>query len=155
MSEFKLSIWNWVVIFFKGKFGGGMPSVFGYVAALANEKVLTKVKPEDLIKYSALIVALAEFGEKVLNLYIMDVGKRTALTKSVDTLRTLANACSDGNVTAEELELTVNSLVDTIKAWRSLKSLELAPEIVEDQTDVEALLEQVDHTASEEPAPTV
>lgn len=123
-ADFKLTLWNWAVIFFKGKFGGGLASVFEYILNIFNDKVLSKVSVADIKKYSAIIVALAEFGEKVLNLYVMDEAKKNALKKTVDTLRKLAAALEDGKVTQDELEDAVNAVIETINAWKNLKSVE-------------------------------
>ena len=125
-ADFKLSLWNWVVIFCKGKFGDGLTSVIEYILNLFNQKVLTKVSPEDLYKYSAIIVALAEFGEKILNIYIMEEGKKNALSKTVETLRKLARSLEDGKVTAEELECTINDLMETIEAWKHINTISLS-----------------------------
>ena len=124
--DFKLSLWNWAVIFCKGKFGGGVSAVLQYILTLFNEKVLSKVSTSDLKKYSGIIVALAEFGEKVLKLYVMDEKKRVALSKTVDTLRKLSDALADGSVTEEELETCINDCIETIDAWKNLKSVEPA-----------------------------
>lgn len=124
-ANFKLSLWNWVVVFCKGKFGGGVSSVLEYILNIFNDKVLSKVSPEELKKYSGLIVALAEFGEKVLNIYVIEPKKRKALSKTVDTLRKLADSLSDGNVTADELETAINDVIDTINAWKSIKNIEV------------------------------
>lgn len=122
-ADFKLSLWNWAVIFCKGKFGGGITSVLEYVLTIFNDKVLSKVSPEDLKKYSGIIVALAEFGQKVLDLYIVDEAKLNALTKTVETLRNLATALEDGEVTTEELELAINEVIETINVWKSIKTI--------------------------------
>lgn len=132
-ADFKLSIWNWVVIFCKGKFGDGLTSVFEYILNIFNTKVLSKVSPAELKKYSALIVALAEFGEKILNIYIMGDAKKTALSKTVDTLRKVSVSMEDGKVTAEELEQIINDLVDTIEAWKNIRTIALAAETVHDE----------------------
>lgn len=121
-----LTLWNWVVIFCKGKFGGGLPAVLEYILDIFNEKVLRKVSPENLKKYSALVVALAEFGEKVLNIYIMDEGKKEALTKTVDTLRNLATALEDGKVTPDEMEQAIQDVTDTINAWKNITTISVA-----------------------------
>lgn len=120
-ADFKLSLWNWVMIFCKGKFGGGLSSVFEYVVNLFNDKVLSKVSPEDLKKYSGIVVALAEFGEKILNLYTVDEAKKTALAKTVESLRNLAAVLEDGSVTSEELEQTINDIIETVNAWKDVK----------------------------------
>lgn len=120
-ADFKLSLWNWVMIFCKGKFGGGLSSVFEYVVNLFNDKVLSKVSPEDLKKYSGIVVALAEFGEKILNLYTVDEAKKTALAKTVESLRKLAVVLEDGSVTSEELEQTINDIIETVNAWKDVK----------------------------------
>lgn len=120
-ADFKLSLWNWVMIFCKGKFGGGLSSVFEYVVNLFNDKVLSKVSPEDLKKYSGIVVALAEFGEKILNLYTVDEAKKTALAKTVESLRKLAAVLEDGSVTSEELEQTINDIIETVNAWKDVK----------------------------------
>ena len=122
-ADFKLSLWNWVVIFCKGKFGGGMSSVFEYILNIFNEKVLSKVSPEDLKKYSGIIVALAEFGQKVLDIYIVDEAKRVALSKTVATLRDLATALEDGKVTTEELEQAINAVIEVVDAWKSINTI--------------------------------
>ena len=122
-TDFRLTLWNWVVIFCKGKFGGGLTSVLEYILNIFNDKVLSKVSTENLRKYSGLIVALAEFGEKVLDLYIVSESKREALSKTVDTLRKVSIALEDGQVTTDELEQAINDLVDTINAWKSLSSI--------------------------------
>ena len=127
-ADFKLSLWNWAVIFCKGKFGGGITSVLEYILTIFNDKVLSKVSPEDLKKYSGIIVALAEFGEKVLDIYIVDEAKRNALSKTVETLRKLATALEDGKVTSEELELTINEVIETINAWKSIKNIKVKAE---------------------------
>lgn len=127
-ADFKLSLWNWVVIFCKGKFGDGLTSVLEYILNIFNDKVLSKVSPEELKKYSALIVALAEFGAKILNIYLMDAGKKVALSKTVDTLRKLSVSLEDGKVTADELEQTINDLVDTIEAWKNIRNISIAAE---------------------------
>ena len=121
--KLSLSLWNWVVIFFKGKFGGGLSSVIEYILDLFNDKVLSKISVDDLKKYSGIILALIEFCEKVLRLYEMDEAKRIALQKTVDTLRKLSVTLQDGKVTPEELEQAIEAVVDTINAWKSLKSL--------------------------------
>ena len=120
-ADFKLSLWNWVMIFCKGKFGGGLSSVFEYVVNLFNDKVLSKVSQEDLKKYSGIVVALAEFGEKILNLYTVDEAKKTALAKTVESLRKLAAVLEDGSVTSEELEQTINDIIETVNAWKDVK----------------------------------
>lgn len=132
-ADFKLSLWNWLVIFCKGKFGDGLTSVFEYILNIFNTKVLSKVSPEELKKYSALIVALAEFGEKILNIYIMGDAKKAALSKTVDTLRKVSVSMEDGKVTSEELEQTINDLVDTIEAWKNIRTIALASETVCDE----------------------
>ena len=48
LADFKLSLWNWVVIFFKGKFGSGITSVIEYVLNLFNDRFLSKISPEKL-----------------------------------------------------------------------------------------------------------
>lgn len=136
-ADFKLSLWNWVVIFCKGKFGDGLTSVFEYILNIFNAKVLSKVSPEELKKYSAIIVALAEFGEKILNIYIMDAGKKAALSKTVDTLRKVSVSLEDGKVTADELEQTINDLVDTIEAWKNISNISIAAESVPAGEEVE------------------
>lgn len=120
-----MSAWNWLVVFFKGKFGGGMTSVIQYLLNLFNEKVLSKVKPEELKKYAGLVIAIAEFGEKVLDLYVMDEAKRAALAKTVEALRTLADALADGTVTSEELDKVIDAVTVCIKAWKDAKSSDL------------------------------
>lgn len=120
-----MSAWNWLVVFFKGKFGGGMTSVIQYLLNLFNEKVLSKVKPEELKKYAGLVIAIAEFGEKVLDLYVMDEAKRAALAKTVEALRTLADALADGTVTSEELDKVIDAVTACIKAWKDAKSSDL------------------------------
>lgn len=141
-ANFKLSLWNWVVVFFKGKFGGGLTSVFEYVLRIFNAKVLSKVSPENLKKYSGIIVALAEFGEKVLNLYIMEAEKRRALTITVEALRSLSESLSDGEVTAAELESTINNVVDVINAWKNINTIVVAPPVVEDSDERAEIVEQ-------------
>ena len=123
----KLSVWNYLVIFFKGKFGGGISSVIEYVLNLFNEKVLSKVSPVDLMKYSGIVVALAEFCEKVLDLYILDEAKRTALTKTVEALRALANSLDDGKVTPEELSKVIDEVIAAIKAWKDARNIQRRP----------------------------
>ena len=120
-----MSAWNWLVVFFKGQFGGGMTSVIQYLLNLFNEKVLSKVKPEELKKYAGLVIAIAEFGEKVLDLYVMDEAKRAALAKTVEALRTLADALADGTVTSEELDKVIDAVTACIKAWKDAKSSDL------------------------------
>ena len=120
-----MSAGNWLVVFFKGKFGGGMTSVIQYLLNLFNEKVLSKVKPEELKKYAGLVIAIAEFGEKVLDLYVMDEAKRAALAKTVEALRTLADALADGTVTSEELDKVIDAVTACIKAWKDAKSSDL------------------------------
>lgn len=120
-----MSAWNWLVVFFKGKFGGGMTSVIQYLLNLFNEKVLSKVKPEELKKYAGLVIAIAEFGEKVLDLYVMDEAKRAALAKTVETLRHIANSLADGKVTADELNKAIDDVTACIKAWKDAKSSDL------------------------------
>jgi len=122
-TDFKLSLWNWVVIFCKGKFGGGLASVFEYILNIFNDKVLSKVTPEDLKKYSGIVVALAEFGEKILAIYLVDEAKRVALSKTVETLRDLATALEDGKVTTEELEQTINAVIEVVNAWKSITTI--------------------------------
>ena len=80
--------------------------------------------------YSAIIVALAEFGEKILNIYFMDDGKKAALSKTVDTLRKVAVSLEDGKVTSDELEQTINDIVDTIEAWKNISNISIAAESV-------------------------
>ena len=123
-ATFGLSVWNWVVIFCKGKFGDGLTSVFAYVLEIFNEKLLSKVAPEELVKYSGLVSALADFGEKVLEIYVVAEGKRIAMAKTVGSLRTLAKALSDGQVTKDELDETVRAIADTITAWKSLRDIQ-------------------------------
>ena len=120
-----MSAWNWLVVFFKGKFGGGISSVIQYLLKLVNEKVLAKVNPEELKKYAGLVIAIAEFGEKVLDLYVMDEAKRAALAKTVEALRTLADALADGTVTSEELDKVIDEVSACIKAWKDAKSSDL------------------------------
>ena len=134
-ADFKLSLWNWVVIFFKGKFGDGLTSVFEYILNIFNDKVLSKVSPEELKKYSALIIALAEFGEKILNIYIMDEGKKSALSKTVDTLRKVSISLEDGKVTADELEQTINDLVDTVEAWKTINTISIASKTSDEEVE--------------------
>lgn len=138
-ADFKLSLWNWVVIFCKGKFGGGLTSAFSYIANLLNDKVLSRVAPEELKKYSELVVALAEFGEKILNIYCMDYGKRRALAITVENLRRLADSLGDGKVTPEELEEAVNSVVEVIHAWKDIHTIEVAekPKQVEEPSEID------------------
>ena len=142
-SDFKLSIWNWVVIFIKGKFGGGLASVMEYVLKVFNEKVLAKVAAADMRKYSGIVTALAEFGEKVLSIYDMDSAKRTALAKTVKTLISLAVALSDGKVTPAELEKAIADVVETIEAWKNLKSLKPNQEGKEDSSATADMMDQV------------
>ena len=120
-----MSAWNWMVVFFKGKFGGGITSVIQYLLNLFNEKVLAKVDPEELKKYSGLVIAIAEFGEKVLDLYVMDEAKRAALAKTVETLRYIADSLADGKVTADELNKAIDDVTACIKAWKDAKSSDL------------------------------
>ena len=120
LADFKLSLWNWVVIFFKGKFGGGITSVIEYVLNLFNDRFLSKISPEKLKKHSGAIVALAEFCEKLMNIYILDEVKKSALCKTVATLKKLAVALEDGKVTAEELEDAINDVVAVIKSWKDI-----------------------------------
>ena len=136
-KDFRLSLWNWVVIFCKGKFGGGLTSVLEYLLDdILNKEVLSKVSPDRMKKYSGLIVALADFGDKVLDLYVVNEAKRFALTKTVSTLRKVAVAIADGKVTNDEMELAIEDLVETIKAWKSLRDIKtkniiMTPEIAE------------------------
>ena len=102
-----------------------MTSVIQYLLNLFNEKVLSKVKPEELKKYAGLVIAIAEFGEKVLDLYVMDEAKRAALAKTVEALRTLADALADGTVTSEELDKVIDAVTACIKAWKDAKSSDL------------------------------
>lgn len=139
-TDFRLSLWNWIVIFCKGKFGDGLTSVFEYILNIINDKVLSKVSPEELKKYSALIVALAEFGEKILNIYIMDAGKRAALSKTVAMLRKVSISLEDGKVTPDELEETINDLVETIKAWKNISNISIAAESVLAGEEVERFI---------------
>ena len=135
--DFKLSLWNWVVIFCKGKFGDGLTSVIEYILNIFNAKVLSKVSPEELKKYSAIIVALAEFGEKILNIYLMDAGKKTAHSKTVDTLRKVSVSLEDGKVTSDELEQVINDLVGTIEAWKNINNISINAKPVPADEEVE------------------
>lgn len=128
----KLSVWNYLVLFCKAKFGGGITSVIEYLLNLFNEKVLSKVSPEELKKYSGIVVALAEFCEKVLDLYMLDEAKRTALTKTVEALCALADSLSDGKVTPDELNKVIDEVVAAIAAWKDARNIQLKPTVVEE-----------------------
>ena len=122
-KAFKLSLWNWAVIFFKGTFGDGLASAFEYILNLLNDKLLSKVPAEDLKKYSGIIVALSEFGEKVLGYYQVDENKKNALTKTIAALQNRASALEDGKVTQEEFEQAIKDVVETVNAWKSIGSI--------------------------------
>lgn len=121
-----LTLWDWIVVLCKGTMGGGLPSVFAYILDIFNEKILSKVQPEELKKYGGLVVALAEFGEKVLTIYLVDERKRKATSQTVETLRTMAKALEDGTVTQDELDRAIQDATATINAWKNISTIVVA-----------------------------
>ena len=121
-----LTLWDWIVVLCKGTMGGGLPSVFSYILDIFNEKILSKVQPEELKKYGGLVVALAEFGEKVLTIYLVDERKRKATSQTVETLRTMAKALEDGTVTQDELDRAIQDATATINAWKNISTIVVA-----------------------------
>lgn len=119
------SLWNWVVIFCKGKFGKGVPSVFAYMLNILNDKVFTKISVEDIKKYSAIILAVAELGEKILALYVMREPKKIAMETTIESLKRLASYIEDGKVSEEEFAEAIEAVSATIDAWKSLKDIKL------------------------------
>ena len=121
-----LTLWDWIVVLCKGTMGGGLPSVCAYILGIFNEKILSKVQPEELKKYGGLVVALAEFGEKVLTIYLVDERKRKATSQTVETLRTMAKALEDGTVTQDELDRAIQDATATINAWNNISTIVVA-----------------------------
>ena len=70
----------------------------------------------------------------------MDAGKKAALSKTVDTLRKVSVSLEDGKVTADELEQTINDLVDTIEAWKNISNISIADESVPAGEEVERFI---------------
>lgn len=119
----KLSFWNWLVIVCKGTFGGGLPSVFEYLLGILNDKVLCYVTPEEMAKYAGLIMAVADLGDRILELYDTSESKKKAMQATVKALRSLAEYVEDGKVTEEELEAAIEVVANVISEWKSLRDI--------------------------------
>lgn len=122
IGDFKLSIWNYIVIGCKGIFGNGFVSIVEYLLQLFNEQVLGKCDPEALKKWSQVFEALADFIERMLTIFMSQGAVYEASKATIKAVRDLAQHLSDGKYVPDELEADIEAVRLAVEAWRKARS---------------------------------
>lgn len=120
VKSLKLSWWNYLVIACKAKFGGGWASVAEYCLDLLNDKVLSRLAPEELKKYAVLAQEIAELIRKGVEIFVKSEAGKKAGTATIDAFTHLAKALEDGKITAEELDAEIEAVKAAIEAWKAV-----------------------------------
>ena len=123
--EFKLSVWNYIVIGCKGIFGDGFVSIVEYLLQLFNEQVLAKCDPETLKKWSQVFAALADFIERILSIFMSDGAVLDAAKATIRAVHDLAQHLSDGRYDPDELDADIESVRAAVDAWRKARAAKL------------------------------
>lgn len=113
-----LNLWNYLVIGTKAVFGG-VPSVVCYLANLLNEKVLSKCNVDELIKWAKAMVALSDFCDKIIDLFMSpETLKREATVAVSAAIRSLGDKLMDGQITAEEIKEAIEDINNAVRACK-------------------------------------
>lgn len=122
LSDFKLSLWNYIVIGCKGIFGDGMSSIVAYVLGLFNKKVLSRCPAEELKKWSGVFRSLMVFVSDVVEIFVTEEAVRLAAGSTTEVLGKLASHLEDGNYSEEELDADIEAVYAAIENWKRATS---------------------------------
>lgn len=97
----------------------GWSGLFQYLLEAVNS-LLAKCDAEKLKSSAKISLGVAAIVKTACDTFAPDKYK-SAATKTIDALTTLASALEDGNLTAAEIDANIKAISDCIDAWKEVK----------------------------------
>lgn len=97
---------------------GGFAGLAVYILEAVNQWLAT-LDQTKLAQAAQVVKSVASALEILLNTFL-PVKYRTAATKTLDALNTLALALADGKITQDELDANIDAIEAAIESWKDL-----------------------------------